>query len=56
MSAASTGVVAATLTGPAVLLSFAIARIASVAAALCYAELAGMVPVDSSPYLRIRRA
>jgi basic amino acid/polyamine antiporter, APA family len=51
VSAVSTGVVAATLTGPAVLLSFAIAGIASAAAALSYAELAGIVPVAGSPYI-----
>lgn len=45
-----TGVVAATQAGPAVALSFVIAGIASAAAALCYAEFAGMIPVAGSAY------
>jgi basic amino acid/polyamine antiporter, APA family len=45
-----TGVVAATQAGPAVSLSFGIAGIASAAAALCYAEFAGMIPVAGSAY------
>ena len=45
-----TGQVAATLAGPAVLLSFLLAGIASAAAALCYAEFAGMIPVSGSAY------
>ena len=45
-----TGVVAATQAGPAVSLSFVIAGIASTAAALCYAEFAGMIPVAGSAY------
>lgn len=45
-----TGVVAASYTGPAVIISFAIAGTASGAAALCYAELAGMLPVTGSAY------
>ena len=45
-----TGVVAATQTGPAVLLAFVLAGIASAAAALCYAEFAGMIPVSGSAY------
>ena len=45
-----TGVVAATQAGPAVTLSFIIAGIASAAAALCYAEFAGMIPVTGSAY------
>jgi basic amino acid/polyamine antiporter, APA family len=45
-----TGVVAATQAGPAVLLSFVIAGIASAAAALCYAEFAGMIPAAGSAY------
>jgi len=45
-----TGVVAATQAGPAVSLSFVIAGIASAAAALSYAEFAGMIPVAGSAY------
>src|ERR1700716_3610876 len=45
-----TGIVAATQAGPAVSLSFGIAGIASAAAALCYAEFAGMIPVAGSAY------
>jgi APA family basic amino acid/polyamine antiporter len=45
-----TGVVAATQTGPAVTLAFIMAGIASAAAALCYAEFAGMIPVTGSAY------
>jgi APA family basic amino acid/polyamine antiporter len=45
-----TGVVAATQAGPAVSVSFVIAGIASAAAALCYAEFAGMIPVAGSAY------
>ena len=45
-----TGVVAATQAGPAVALSFVIAGVASAAAALCYAEFVGMIPVAGSAY------
>lgn len=45
-----TGVVAATLSGPAVALSFVIAGVASGCAALCYAEFASMIPVAGSAY------
>jgi APA family basic amino acid/polyamine antiporter len=45
-----TGVVAATQAGPAVALSYVIAGVASAAAALCYAEFAGMIPVAGSAY------
>jgi basic amino acid/polyamine antiporter, APA family len=45
-----TGVVASTQAGPAVSLSFVIAGIASAAAALCYAEFAGMIPAAGSAY------
>lgn len=36
--------------GPAVALAFVIAGVASAAAALCYAEFAGMIPVTGSAY------
>jgi basic amino acid/polyamine antiporter, APA family len=45
-----TGVVAATLSGPAVALSFLIAGVASGCAALCYAEFASMIPAAGSAY------
>src|SRR5579863_2881091 len=45
-----TGVVAATQAGPAVIVAFIMAGIASAAAALCYAEFAGMIPVTGSAY------
>jgi len=41
---------AAANAGPAVALSFLIAGIGSAAAALCYAEFAGMIPVTGSAY------
>lgn len=41
---------AATNAGPAVALAFLLAGIASAAAALCYAEFAGMIPVTGSAY------
>jgi APA family basic amino acid/polyamine antiporter len=41
---------AATNAGPAVALSFIIAGIASAAAALCYAEFSGLIPVTGSAY------
>ncbi|WP_245721534.1 amino acid permease [Nocardia crassostreae] len=44
------GVVANEVSGPAVLVSFAIAIVASCAAGLCYAEFAGMVPKAGSAY------
>lgn len=44
------GVVANEVSGPAVLVSFAIAIVASGAAGLCYAEFAGMVPKAGSAY------
>lgn len=44
------GVVAHDVAGPAVLVSFAIAIVASGAAGLCYAEFAGMVPRAGSAY------
>jgi len=45
-----TGTVAANQAGPAVVLSFLIAGIASAAAAMCYAEFAGLIPVSGSAY------
>ena len=44
------GSVAHSIAGPAVLISFLVAGIASAAAALCYAEFAGMVPKAGSAY------
>jgi len=41
---------AAANAGPAVALSFLIAGVGSAAAALCYAEFAGMIPVTGSAY------
>ena len=45
-----TGVAAHNRTGPALMLSFVVAGIACVFAALCYAEFASMVPVAGSAY------
>jgi APA family basic amino acid/polyamine antiporter len=45
-----TGTVAAENSGPAVVLSFVLAGIASVFAALCYAEFASLVPMAGSAY------
>jgi basic amino acid/polyamine antiporter, APA family len=45
-----TGVAAANYAGPAVILSFVVSGIAAGLAALCYAELASMVPVAGSAY------
>jgi APA family basic amino acid/polyamine antiporter len=45
-----TGTVAAQNAGPAVVLSFIVAGIASVFAALCYAEFAALVPMAGSAY------
>ena len=45
-----TGIVAATQAGPAVTVAFILAGIASAAAALCYAEFAGLIPVTGSAY------
>src|SRR3954452_13833007 len=45
-----TGLVAAQNAGPAVILSFVLAGIASVFAALCYSEFASLVPMSGSAY------
>jgi len=45
-----TGTVAAVHTGPAVTLAFLVAAIGCGLAALCYAELAAMIPVSGSAY------
>lgn len=45
-----TGVAAALHAGPALVLSFVIAALACVFAALCYAEFASTVPVSGSAY------
>src|SRR3954453_8461102 len=45
-----TGVEAKNHSGPAIVLSFAIAGIVSMLAALCYAELAAAVPTAGSSY------
>src|SRR4030066_92041 len=45
-----TGVAAHDKAGPALMLSFVVAGVTSVFAALCYAEFASMVPVAGSAY------
>jgi APA family basic amino acid/polyamine antiporter len=45
-----TGTVAALNAGPAVVLSFAVAGVASIFAALCYSEFASLVPMAGSAY------
>src|SRR5262245_13733969 len=45
-----TGIAAHDKTGPALMLSFVVAGLACVFAALCYAEFASMVPVAGSAY------
>jgi APA family basic amino acid/polyamine antiporter len=45
-----TGRAAAQSAGPAVILSFAIAGVAASMAALCYAEMASMLPISGSAY------
>src|SRR5215213_504297 len=44
------GDAAAEFAGPGVIISFAIAGLAAAFAALCYAELASMIPVTGSTY------
>ncbi|HSE41339.1 MAG TPA: amino acid permease [Acidobacteriota bacterium] len=46
----STGVVARQTAGPALMLSYAVAGLVCIFAALCYAEFASMVPVAGSAY------
>ena len=46
----STGLVARDIAGPSIMLSFLVAAIGCGFAALCYAELASMVPVAGSAY------
>jgi APA family basic amino acid/polyamine antiporter len=45
-----TGIAAAKFAGPAIILSFVLAGIACALAALCYSELAAMIPVSGSAY------
>ena len=45
-----TGIVAGEHTGPAIVISFALAAIACALAGLCYAEFASMLPVSGSAY------
>ncbi len=45
-----TGIVAGAHTGPAIVLSFALAAIACAFAGLCYAEFASMLPISGSAY------
>src|SRR5712692_7440254 len=46
----ATGAAAHNVAGPALLLSYAVAGVACLFAALCYAEFASMVPVAGSAY------
>ena len=46
----STGVAASEYAGPAVVVSFALAGVAALLTALCYAELAAMMPIAGSTY------
>src|SRR5688572_8397824 len=46
----ATGQVAAQSAGPAIVISFAIAGLGCLLAALCYAEFAAMIPVSGSAY------
>ena len=45
-----TGIVAGEHTGPAIVVSFAIAAVACAFAGLCYAEFASMLPISGSAY------
>lgn len=45
-----TGIVAGAHTGPAIVISFAIAAVACAFAGLCYAEFASMLPISGSAY------
>ncbi|HWV84912.1 MAG TPA: amino acid permease [Capillimicrobium sp.] len=47
---ATTGVAAAEYAGPAVVISFVLAGLAAAVTALCYAELASMIPAAGSTY------
>jgi basic amino acid/polyamine antiporter, APA family len=49
-SSTQTGTVAANNAGPAVVLSFLVAGLAALFAALCYAELASVLPISGSAY------
>ncbi|MGA7497252.1 MAG: amino acid permease, partial [Isosphaeraceae bacterium] len=46
----STGIVARDIAGPSIMLSFVLAAVGCGFAALCYSELASMVPVAGSAY------
>jgi APA family basic amino acid/polyamine antiporter len=46
----TTGAAAAQYAGPAVVVSFVVAGIAAALTALCYAELAAMIPIAGSTY------
>lgn len=45
-----TGIVAGAHTGPAIVISFAVAAVACAFAGLCYAEFASMLPISGSAY------
>jgi APA family basic amino acid/polyamine antiporter len=47
---ASVGVASAQYAGPAVVISFAVAGLAALVTAMCYAELAAMIPAAGSTY------